>query len=543
MQKKTYLLLFPIILLVFSNCRPSLELQAVEDFPTVTVNNTQEIAEDSTYLLRGKKYRFSSTVLEIQYSPQWQQLALNFESSRRKEAYAIYDVATEKLNWANKGNYHLSMLQKDVAMVSYSEKRILVNTQTGLPIRWVGREEDFAVIDDSVALNLTKRFSRIDLETGAVKWSRPGASRFEGWMSDELDGNWMYVIADGLHGFDLETGSGWHQKANTDYDATRGGKALANGIMIGLNILSLAYGGGYIDDFLYWDPLRAHNVHAKPKIEGNELYFADRKSIFNIEKTTGELFWETTVDEELGVSDLEILSPNKLVLFGKGYRYVDYALDKDKQANLYVLDKNDGRILAQKTLPKSEVIINHAINDEFIYTVTNKHIYRYDKYLEQPKRISLPSTYGAPLRVVTWSSSRYDADLETAIADFPLVIRTVQGVVALHPVTLDELWYKRLGSPLQDIPQMISSDRWQLPLLIKDMEMRRSWIDEMTETFWFAKAGKIIGLDLMNEGAIVAEFELSSDDFWYVGDGKLVQFGGRDVQILQLSPTAPKTEQ
>lgn len=535
MQKKRYFLLLPLLVILFSNCRPALELQAVEDFPTIGVKNIQEISDDSIYTLTGKKYRFPSTVQEIQYRPQWQQLAVNFQHAKRKDAYAIYDVATDQLNWANKGNYNISLLQRDVAMVSSPEKRILINAQTGLPIRWVEREEDFAIIDDSVALNLGKRFSRINLKTGTTKWSRPGATRFEGWMSDELDGNWMYVMADGLHGFNLDTGSGWHQQANMDYDATRGGRALANGIFIGLNILSIAVGGGgYIDDFLYWDPKRAHNIHAEPKTEANELYFADRKSIFNLEKTTGKLFWETTVEEELGVSDLEILSPNKLLLFGKGYRYVDYALDRDKQANLYLIDKNDGRILAQKTLPKNEVIVNHAVNDAFIYTLTDKHIYRHDKYLEQPKRISLPTNYGASLRVITWSSARYDADLETDLPDFPLVIRTVQGVVALHPVTLEELWYRRLGSPIQDMPLLLHSDRWQLPILMQDMELRRSWIDETTETFWFASAGKIIGLDLINEGAIVAEFELPSDDFWYVGDGELVQFGERDVQLLKL---------
>lgn len=534
MQKKTYLLLFPILLLLFSNCRPSLELQAVEDFPSVSVKSIQEISEDSTYTLSGKKYRFPASVQEIQYTPQWQQLAVNLETTKRKSAYAVYDVAEEKLNWVNKGNYDLSLLQKDVALVSSPEKRILINAQTGLPIRWVDKEEDFAVIDDSVTLNLTKRFSRINLKTGETKWSRPGATRFEGWMSDELDGDWMYVMADGLHGFNLETGSGWHQQANTDYDATRGGRAVANGIMLGLNVLSIATGFGYVDDFLYWDPKRAHNIHAKPKIEGNELYFADRKSIFHLEKITGEVLWETTVKEELGVSDLEILSENKLLLFGKGYRYVDYALDRDKQANLYLIDKNDGRILAQKAFPKNEVIINHAVNDEFIYTLTNEYIYRYDKYLERPKRISLPTTYGAPLRVITWSSSRYEADSTADIREFPLVIRTVQGVVALHPVTLEELWYKRLGSPMRDTPQILGTDRWQLPILLQDMEMRRSWIDESTETFWLARAEKIIGLDLINEGEVVAEFKLPSDNFWYVGDGELVQFEERDVQILKL---------
>lgn len=535
MQKKTYLLFFPIILLLFSNCRPSLELQAVEDIPTIAVKNIQKVSADSSYALNGKRYRFPSDVQNIQYMPQWEQLAVNLLTNRGRYAYTIYDVANEKPNWVNKGNYNLSLLQKDVAMVSSPEKRILINAQSGLPIRWVEREEDFAVIDDSVTLNLTRRFSRIDLKTGVTKWSRPGAARFDGWMADELDGDWMYVMADGLHGFNLNTGAGWHHQVNTDYDATRGKKALAGGIMLGLNVLSIAYGGGIIDDLLYWDPLRAHNIHSKPQIEQTELYFSARKSILNLDKTTGKVFWETTVEEELGVSDLEILSENKLLLFGKGYRYVDYALDKDKKANIYLIDKNDGRILSKKELLKSEVIINHAVNDQFIYTLTQKHIYRFDKYLDTEKKISLPSTYGAPLRVVTWSSSRYDADLQTDIQDFPLVIRTVQGVVALHPVTLKELWYKRLGRPMRDMPETYTYDRWQMPVSMKDLEMSRSWIDETTETFWFARTGTIIGLDLINEGKIVAEFKLPSDNFWFLGDGRLVQFGDRDVQLLRLT--------
>jgi len=215
-----------------------------------------------------------------------------------------------------------------------------------------------------------------------------------------------------------------------------------------------------------------------------------------LDKKTGKARWETVVKEELGVSDLKLLSKNELLLFGKGYRYVDYALDKDKQAALYLIDANDGEILEKKELPTGETIINHAINDAFIYALTEGHIYRFDKGLEKGKRVELSAVYGAPLRVVTWSSVGYDDFLTTDTPDFPLVIRTMQGIVALHPVTL--------------------------------------WVDESNEVFWFAKNGKIIGLDLLNEGATVAEFELDTDDFWYVGDGELVQFGGRDVRILSL---------
>ena len=407
MQKKFYCLLFPCFILLFCNCSPTLELQAVEVMPTVKVEQISEVSTDSSYTLSGKCYRFPNAITEVQYNPVWRQMAVNYSLPRRKNAYSIYDVAKEQLNWSNQGDYTLSMLQKDIAMASYQDKKLLMNTADGLPIRWANKEE-FVVIDDSVTLKLGAQFSRVNLRTGVTNWTRSGESRFEGWMSDELDGDWMYVIADGLHGFNLKTGKGWYHQATTDYDATRGGKAVANGILLGLNILSIAAGGPFVDDFLYWDPMRAHNVHAKPKIDGDQLYFADRKSIIGLQKKSGELLWETKVKEELGVSDLKMLSKNDLLLFGKGYRYVDYALDKDKQAALYLLDTETGEILEKKELPKGEIITNHAINDAFIYVLTEGSIYRFDKGLEKGKCIHLSFIYGAPLRIVTWSSVGYD---------------------------------------------------------------------------------------------------------------------------------------
>ncbi|MEM1122882.1 MAG: hypothetical protein AAGJ18_20730, partial [Bacteroidota bacterium] len=262
--------------------------------------------------------------------------------------------------------------------------------------------------------------------------------------------------------------------------------------------------------------------------------FADRKTISKLDKFTGDLIWETTVKEELGVSDLQILSKNRVLLFGKGYRYVDFVLDKDKQARVFLVDANDGTVLRNKELPRGEIIINHAVNDAFVYVLTSDKVYQFDHQLNLLKTEQLPSTYGAPFRVITWSSSRYDADLLTDIPDFPLTIRTMQGVVGLHPTTLEELWYQRLGMPLSEQPQILRQDRWQLPILLQDIDSRRSWVDERTETFWFAKAQKIMGVDLINNGSVVAEFPMDSDDFWYVGDGELLQFGGRDIRILRL---------
>ncbi|MEM1124441.1 MAG: hypothetical protein AAGJ18_28645, partial [Bacteroidota bacterium] len=232
MKKYLYIFLAPIIALLFSNCAPTLELQSVDLPPQMKVEKVQQVQQN--YTLSGKKYRLNGQIEQVQYQPQWGQLAINYKTDRRKPAYALYDTEHEQFKWANRGNYRLALLQKDITLVGFQDQQLLVDAKKGLPIRWVNRQE-FAAIDDSITLQMDERFASIDLKTGVAKWSRPGENRFDGWMADELDGDWMYVIANGLHGFNLHTGDGWHHQAKTNYDATRGGKAVATGIMLGLS--------------------------------------------------------------------------------------------------------------------------------------------------------------------------------------------------------------------------------------------------------------------------------------------------------------------
>ena len=531
MKKHYFFFCLPLLAIFFTNCAPTLELQSVESPTRIDHQKVHYYNADSTYALSGTSYQFPGALGDIQYMPQWQMMTANFLSEERKPAYTVYDLKTDQPNWVNKGNYQLALLQRDVAMVSYQDKKVLLNAQNGLPIRWVDGE-DFVVIDDSVTLKLADQFSRVNIKTGQQHWSRQGEKQYAGWMADELDGNWMYVVGDGLHGFDLTTGEGWYHQANTEYEATRGKRAIANGALFAFNVLSLSFGG--VSEFGYLQPLRAHNVHAKPKIMGNDLFFADRTEIVRLDKQTGELIWAENLMEELGVSDLKILDNNRLLLVSKGYRYVNYALDKDKPAMLYSVNADKGRIINKIQLTKNEVIQDYAVNDAYIYTVTKEKIYQYDHILGSEKTIELPTVYGAPLRVVAWSSSAYDELLQTDKPDFPLVIRTMQGVVALHPVTLEELWYQRLGTVVQEKPQLLGTDYWQMPILLNEIDQNRFWVEEDTETFWFARARKIVGLDLSNNGKIIGEFDLPSDDFWFLGNGEMVQYEGREVRILRL---------
>ena len=520
------------LLLILQDCASSLKLEAVPKKPEVQKEAIHQMASNATYALKGFKYRFPTPIEGVDYNPEWQQLALNFKDAKNKRPhYGIYNIEKDQLNWMNKGDYSLSMIKKDVTLIRKRDKGILLETENGLPIRPVDRA-DFVLVDDSIALKIGERVERVDLRTGEIYWKRPRFQTFDGWLTDEIYGDWMYIMANGLHGFNLATGEGWFKKANTNYDATLGGRVPLNGALFGFNFIN-----PFEQDAAFLSPLGpiiAHNIYAKPVVEQDNLYFADRLRIYSIDRKTGDTHWQQKIKQQTGISEITFLTDQKLLFLGKGYRFVNYLMDKEKTAIVLLMNARNGRVINHINLPEGEIIVNHAISDTYIYLLSEHAIYQYDYRLSLINHITLPENFGTPLRVVTWSSAEYDKNLQTGIPDFPLVIRTMKGVIGLYPVSLDKLWYQHLGTINEKEPTILSIFSWQIPIFMQEQDLRRSWVDEETEIFWFAKSKKIIGLDLLNNGAKVAEFDMPSDDFWYVDDGKLVQFGDQEVQILHL---------
>ena len=198
------------------------------------------MASNDTYAWNGFKYRFPTPIEGVDYNPEWQESALNFDDAKHKRPlYGIYNVKKDQLNWMNKGDYSLSMIKKDVTLIRKRDKGILLETENGLPIRPVDRA-DFVLVDDSIALKIGERVERVDLRTGEIYWKRPRFQTFDGWLTDEIYGDWMYIMANGLHGFNLATGEGWFKKANTNYDATLGGRVPLNGALFGFNFIDKA---------------------------------------------------------------------------------------------------------------------------------------------------------------------------------------------------------------------------------------------------------------------------------------------------------------
>ena len=123
----------------------------------------------------------------------------------------------------------------------------------------------------------------------------------------------------------------------------------------------------------------------------------------------------------------------------------------------------------------------------------------------------------------------YEDFIKTANPDLPVIIRTTLGLLALHPVTFDELWFKRLGPFVEGLPDRPT---WQDLLSMADQESSRYQVDLDREIFWFTKEGTLVGVDLYKQGEIIGEFPLGSDNFWFSEDGRIVHSGGRYIQVL-----------
>lgn len=483
---------------------------------------------ESNYRLVGKEYQFSHLFEQMNYSPRWDLVSLNFGKNKKSATYTLLDLENDTFRWSKNGLHQFRVLHQDYGLLDLKGNNYLIDLETGGILRKIFRK-NLVVVDDTVALHLGQRFEMVDLKTGQLRWSRPGAKSFEGWMSDQFDHDWMYVVAGGLHGFKINSGGGWYEPVKTDYDATKGGGTVANIFLGALMVADIALGGGGEVPFIR--KKRVHNIHTKPLIEEDQLFFANRQNLQSRNKYTGSLIWEQELPEELDMAELKKWRKDELLLVSKGYRYISNFPELNKQASFYRINQQTGAIDFEGYLDKGDIVINYATNDEFVYVLGLEKIYQLDIHLQKLGAFEVPPNYGHPLRVVSWSSSMYEDFLKTETPDLPVIIRTSTGLLALHPVTFEELWFKSLGSFQKGLP---GNPNWQDLLYMVDQEFSRYQVDLDREIFWFSRENTLLGVDLYKEGKIIGEFLLPSDNFWFEENGKLIHSGTKDIQVLYL---------
>ena len=533
MKLDSTLFTFLLFLCIFSSCT-TFSIVETKSKPEILVNPVEYQSSEGVPIARGQQYQFPGTVEHFEYMPQSKQFTATYFSKRKNAEYGLFDAQSGVVEWAHLGSRRLSLLTKDFSFAESDGVKMLLRNKNGTAVRKITNDK-LVVIDDSVVINLTNPIQRINLNSGNPYWERPGLGSYSGWTSDQLDGDWMYVVAKGVHGFNLRTGKGWYQKMKTDYDPKGAGTAAFNVLSIFLIAADL-YFGGTGEGINLTAGQRVHNIHTVPVIGGEHLYFANRDEAYCLDKKSGKINWKNTFDKEIGASDFRLLPNGTALLVSKGFRFIDYNVELYDRPMLYILDAHNGRILHENQLPKEEIIIHSANNDAYTYALGPSKVYQFGSRLEALANFEIPIQYGKALRVVTWSSSSYNQYLRTDQPDFPLVIRTTKGVLGLHPVTLEELWFQDLGLFKEG---MISGMQWWEVLGASEQEQFRSWIDSSGELFWFSKQSEVVGLDLRQQGKEIANIKFGTDNFHIKPTGELVYQGLDKVQILKLGIGRP----
>lgn len=137
----------------------------------------------------------------------------------------------------------------------------------------------------------------INLETGETKWKRPVMREF-GWEEiGYLNDSTMYMIANGIHTFDLRTGKGWDVNLQSGDESY----AAASAITAGSVALGVLTGFIAIPDI---GPTITHGMISNTLIDSTSIYIAARKRIVRADRTTGKLIWNHPFEKDCGSSTL-----------------------------------------------------------------------------------------------------------------------------------------------------------------------------------------------------------------------------------------------
>jgi outer membrane protein assembly factor BamB len=137
----------------------------------------------------------------------------------------------------------------------------------------------------------------INLESGETKWKRPVMREF-GWEEiGYLNDSTMYMIANGIHTFDLRTGKGWDVNLQSGDESY----AAASAITAGSVALGVLTGFIAIPDI---GPTITHGMISNTLIDSTSIYIAARKRIVRADRTTGKLIWNHPFEKDCGSSTL-----------------------------------------------------------------------------------------------------------------------------------------------------------------------------------------------------------------------------------------------
>lgn len=404
----------------------STQIQPLPAPPSIGITTTRASDEQSELVVSATELALPGPVEEAWLFPdQRTALVRHYPAGKRggrSWVYAVYDLERRSLKWTAQSNATVQAANESLIILQYQGfAGKLLDAQTGAVLGNAPVGIELLGGDTAIVLN-TKRFARLNPRTAGEIWGQP-VSGWTGFRWHIRDGQWVYVIADGVRAFRLGDGSGWTIDASTSDHLV--GQTMKSAAITGLKRGLLAaltgvqiYGG--------LEKKVAHNLASRPLPLGDCLYFAARKRAMCLKRETGETVWASELERESGAMRFYDYSADHVALVDEGWRYVTSEIQYHETPTVTLFGKATGERKATFATADKDVARDLARVSDGSVLLTSAHLYLLDDELRERKRIDSVSR-GRFERVVDSSG--------------PIIVRTSRGVLALDPQTLAEVWF------------------------------------------------------------------------------------------------------
>ena len=399
-----------------------------DSLPNGSIINISEYGLKQSHQIDQLEYDYPLNILLIKYS-----------EGEDNNYLQMLDLNENKTLWKAKSNMSVSMLKKDNLLLKDPSTEKLYNATKGVFVRDI--EKFLYLTDEGITLQLSPdKFARIDLQTGKIYWEGPGAE-WEGYREVYIDGDWCYVVAEGLHGIKLDEGKKWEYLTATSFTNT--GKEIAR--QVALSCLA-GLTGGY--NTSAYNPDVTMNMNSQPMIVGNDIFFAARDKIACLDRFSGKVIWESEIDPELESMHLYDVSDNEIALVGEGTKILNYILQKSDPPTIRLIQKKDGKITSLYTMDEDNVVQSFLSTDGNMFLLTPNQLLMFNMDLKLISAAETKFEYGDFINILSAADT--------------IILRTSKGLLGLSRESFSEVFFRYC-----ELPPVEANDQWRIPVLEK----------------------------------------------------------------------------
>ena len=436
-QNLSYLLFIPLVILIYGCGSSACYFNMVQNDKELEYYN-RELTLPDRNIVHMSEYALPqpAEIKYVEYSDSSDVVLIKYKVGD-EENILVYDLKANKTLWRAKSNMVVSFLRDNNIVLRDREYYKLYDTRSGQFVRDL--EPGIYNINNNRTLILSHdKFARVDIRTGKIYWEGPGKS-WVGYRQEYLDGDWCYVIAEGLHAIKIDEGTKWEYLTSTSFKnvGKEIGKHVALGVIAGLL-------GGH--DNSKYNPDITMNMNSQPLVINNEIYFAARDKIVCLDKSSGRIIWENKIDPELESMELYDISDNTIALVGKGTKVLNYYQQKSDPPSIRLIQKKDGQITWLYKMDKDAIVQSFISTNDNLCLLTASQLLIFDKQLKVSGIFESKLEYGNFINILSSADT--------------IILRTSKGVLGISKEKLNPVWFRYC-----ELTPVNVQDEWARPIV------------------------------------------------------------------------------